>query len=159
MPTLRELSSNELDSAIELRAAMVRETDGGIDPDVDYPGWRERFVKFFANKLAAKDAALYLAEADGKAVGVAAIYRFANHRTEIFGRSIAYITNVYVVPQQRRNGLGTRLTQACIDWARARDFDTIRLRTTSMGRPVYAKLGFSQSSEMELRIADRPRRD
>lgn len=137
---------------------MVRETDDGIDADAEYPGWRDRFVKFFAPRLAAKEAAVYVAEADGKVVGVAAVYRFANHRTEIFGRSVAYITNVYVVPAQRRHGLGTKLTQACIDWARARDYDTIRLRTTHMGRPVYAKLGFEQSNDMELWLSDQPTR-
>ncbi|HLW37786.1 MAG TPA: GNAT family N-acetyltransferase [Candidatus Eremiobacteraceae bacterium] len=154
MPTtdvvLRPLAKHELGTAVLLRALMNRELNG-TDPDVDYPGWRERFVSFFAARLEVERAAIFLAESDSRAIGLASVYFGSNHRTEIFLRPIAYVTSVYVLPERRRRGLATRLTQACIDWARAKGCDVIRLRASKMGRPVYTRMGFTPSDELEIR--------
>ncbi len=91
---------------------------------------------------------MYIAEMGGAPVGLACVY--SNHRTEIFLRPVAYITSVYVVPEQRRQRLATALTQACIDWAVARGIEIIRLRASKMGRPLYASMGFTPSNELEM---------
>jgi GNAT superfamily N-acetyltransferase len=91
-----------------------------------------------------------VAERDGALCGLASVYKLVNHRSEIFKQSSAYISNVYVDPQLRRQGLATALTQMCIDWARSNGCIVARLRTSKMGRHVYAAMGFVQSDEMEL---------
>jgi GNAT superfamily N-acetyltransferase len=47
-----------------------------------------------------------------------------------------------VEPAARRQGLGRALTQACIDWLRARGAQTVLLYATEAGRPLYEQLGF-----------------
>ena len=149
--TIRQIGIDELDTATNLRAAMNAEMQG-IDPDLAFPGWRARFHAFFEERLRAERAALYVAEAPDRACGLASVYLMVNHRTEIFRQPSAYITSVYVVPEQRRQRIATRLTQACIDWAKARGCDQVRLRTSDMGRAVYVAMGFSPSNELEMRL-------
>jgi GNAT superfamily N-acetyltransferase len=147
---IHRLEQRELDAAISLRARMNQELDG-VHPDAEHPGWRERFREFFATRVAADDAAVFVAQMGSEPVGLSSVYQLRNHRTEIFGRPVAYITSVYVVPEQRRRGLATRLTQACIDWARTHGCRVVRLRTSRMGREVYTRMGFTPSDELELR--------
>ena|SRR5579872_3466673 len=150
---IREIPAAELDTAISLRAAMNRELNGS-DPDVMYPGWRERFREFFSSRIQSDHAAVYIAESAGAPVGSAAIYKLHNHRSIIFQREIGYITSVYVVPEGRGRGLGQRLTQACIDWGRARGCRVIRLGASSMGLPMYLRMGFSPSNTLEMKFGD-----
>src|ERR1700738_520827 len=123
--TLRALAPGDLSASIDLRARMNQELDDS-DPDSKYPGWRQRFADFFATRIAADNASMYIAEIGGAPVGLACVYLISNHRTEIFLRPVAYITSVYVIPEKRRQGLATTLTQACIDWAVARGCEKIR---------------------------------
>ena len=147
---IRSLEQRELDAAISLRARMHHELNG-VHADDEYPGWRERFKEFFATRMAADGAAVFVAQAGAEPVGLSSVYQLKNHRTEIFRRPIAYITSVYVVPERRRQGLATRLTQACVYWARAHGCQVVRLRTSPMGREVYTRMGFTPSDELELR--------
>jgi hypothetical protein len=47
-----------------------------------------------------------------------------------------------VVPAARGRGLGTVLTEACLEWLRERGAQTVLLYATEPGRPVYERLGF-----------------
>jgi len=47
-----------------------------------------------------------------------------------------------VVPSARGRGLGAALTEACVQWLRARGAQTVLLYATEPGRPVYERLGF-----------------
>ena len=47
-----------------------------------------------------------------------------------------------VLPEARRHGLGTALTEAAVAWLRERGATTVLLHATEAGRPVYERLGF-----------------
>src|SRR5579864_1239025 len=141
---IRSLAADELNTAVALRAAMNQELNRA-DPDITYPGWRARFNDFFGRRLAAGSAAIFVAEHGSTTCGLASVYLPRTHRTEIFQQPLAYVTGVYVIPEQRRQGIATRLTQACIDWARRQGCNVVRLRASEMGRPVYLQMGFSPS--------------
>ena len=47
-----------------------------------------------------------------------------------------------VIPRARGRGLGTALTEACVEWLRGRGATTVLLHATDAGRPVYERLGF-----------------
>ncbi|HYK52265.1 MAG TPA: GNAT family N-acetyltransferase [Candidatus Eremiobacteraceae bacterium] len=149
--TIRPLQVSEIDIARDMRHAMIGELDGR-DADELYPGWRQRYIEFYRSRMEQDHAALYVAEADGRPIGVAAVYLLKNHRSEIFGRQSAYVSNVWVEPAHRRKGIAAGLTRHAIDWARAKGCEVIRLRSSQMGRPVYASLGFTPTEEMELRL-------
>lgn len=146
---MRPIHPAELGLAADLRARMTRELQSDGEAPVD-PQMRERFVEFYRARLAAGTSATFVAESSGSLCGVASVYKLVNHRSEIFKQPSAYVSNVYVVPPKRKKGLATALTQMCVDWARAQGCVVVRLRTSEMGRSVYAMMGFAPSDEMEL---------
>jgi len=153
-PTYRQIPQSDIPIAQELRAKMIREMGGGHnDPDVAHPTWRQHYDDFYRSRMAHDGAALFLAEVEEKPVGVAAVYLMVNHRSEIFGFQSAYISNVWVEPAWRRRGIASKLTRMAVEWARQKGCEVVRLRSSKMGRPVYAGLGFVTTDEMEFRLS------
>lgn len=149
--TLRPLGVSEIGIARDMRHAMIGELDGR-DADELYPGWRERYIEFYRSRMESDQAALFIAESDGCPVGVAAVYLLKNHRSDIFARQSAYVSNVWVEPAHRRKGIAAALTRKAIEWARDKGCEVVRLRSSQMGRPVYASIGFTPTDELELRL-------
>jgi ribosomal protein S18 acetylase RimI-like enzyme len=151
-PTYREIPQSDIPIAQELRALMIREMDDR-DPDALHPTWRQRYLEFYSTRMAQGRAALFLAESDAKPIGVAAVYLMTNHRSEIFGFQSAYVSNVWVEPECRRRGIASKLTSMAVEWAKQKGCEVIRLRSSKMGRSVYAGLGFVTTDEMEFRLS------
>ena len=60
---------------------------------------------------------------------------------------VAELKRLRVADDMRRRGVGTRLTQAVIDWCRAHGFRTLVLNTTTPQKPaiaLYKRLGFRE---------------
>lgn len=57
----------------------------------------------------------------------------------------AHLMNVYTNDAYRRQGIGKRMVQSLIDEARAKGCTEISLDATDMGRPLYKRLGFTES--------------
>ena len=60
---------------------------------------------------------------------------------------VAELKRLRVADDIRRQGVGTRLTQAVIDWCRAHGFHTLVLNTTTPQKPaiaLYQRLGFHE---------------
>lgn len=149
--TFRRATVADLPQAVALRAAMDQELSGR-DPDARGAQWRENFVDFYATRMASGTAAIFMAEDGDHTIAMAIVYKLVNHRSEIFGQPSAYITSVYVVPERRREGIASKLTGLALAWARQNGCIVARLRTSPFGRPVYAKLGFTPTDEMELQL-------
>lgn len=58
-----------------------------------------------------------------------------------FGTS-GWIGALGVLPRARGRGTGAALTEACVEWLRARGAETVLLHATDLGRPVYERVGF-----------------
>ena len=64
----------------------------------------------------------------------------------------AYIMNMYVKPEYRRQGIALKTLDLLVKDAKAKGVDAITLEATRMGRPLYEAYGFvPMESEMELR--------
>lgn len=88
----------------------------------------------------------------GRVVGTVTTINYENR--------FSWVGMVLVDPQERRQGIGTRLLQEAIDLLR--DGAAIRLDATPAGREVYLKLGFVDEyglSRMEGRIPERMARE
>ena len=75
-------------------------------------------------------------------------------RTVSYGASIAYLADVYVLPEWRGRGLGAELVRASVDegpYARTR-----WVLHTLDAHELYGRFGFGEPSE---RLMERPRRD
>lgn len=61
-----------------------------------------------------------------------------------------YFHSVHTDPAHRGHGLAAQLTQQAIAWARTRGFTHFVLHASEQGRPIYQRLGFTNSSEWIL---------
>lgn len=76
----------------------------------------------------------FVGELDGRAVGTTATCVF---------RDTAWVAMVLVDVNFRRNGVGTMLLGHSIYYLEKRQVATIRLDATSLGQPIYERLGFA----------------
>ena len=58
---------------------------------------------------------------------------------------VAYIMNMYTIPEYRKQGIGTELLKMIVDEAKNRGYARITLHATDVGRPLYEKYGFKDS--------------
>jgi GNAT superfamily N-acetyltransferase len=64
----------------------------------------------------------------------------------------AYLTNFYVVPQVRGQGLGRKLLNKALSWCYAQGADAVILWATPESKSLYRRCGLFQSDDiLELR--------
>jgi len=64
----------------------------------------------------------------------------------------AYVTNFYVIPEMRSQGLGKRLLNKALSWYRARGTDAVILWPSPPSKSLYRQYGFVAPSDIfELR--------
>jgi GNAT superfamily N-acetyltransferase len=64
----------------------------------------------------------------------------------------AYVTNFYVVPEMRSQGLGKRLLNKALSWCRTRETDAVILWATVESRSLYRRCGLVEPTDIfELR--------
>jgi len=93
------------------------------------------------------DDCLWIAELDGRIAGSAAVVRD--------GAQTARLRIVYVEPWARGLGLGHRLVEACIDFARNRGYADMVLSTFSIlsaARRIYEAAGFTLDRSADIEI-------
>ena len=103
-------------------------------------GWNQVEADW-RNVLALEPEGCFVYEADGRAVGSATVVAF--------GRELAWIGMVLVLPDYRRRGIARALMERCVAWARERGIACLKLDATDMGRPLYAALGFEDEQPIE----------
>jgi GNAT superfamily N-acetyltransferase len=92
---------------------------------------------------------IFVVERDGKPAGASACAHFG---------ASGWVGAVAVLPEQRRGGLGSALTEAAIQRLRQLGASTVMLYATDMGRPVYERLGFVAEGECVTVGGEPPRR-
>lgn len=147
--SLRPANSNELPIVADFWLAMFEEVGKHYEGDFE-PGWRERFVDFFAPRLGREDAKYFVAVAGDRIVGSAGALLTEGYPSVIHGLRSGYIFGVYVLPEYRGHGIATHLTQATVDFLRSKNARAIRLHASPFGRPIYEKMGFTPTNEMEI---------
>ena len=93
------------------------------------------------NVLALEPEGCFVYELDGRAVGSATVV--------CFGRELAWIGMVLVLPDYRRRGIARALMEHCVEHCRSRRIACVKLDATDMGRALYAALGFQDEQPIE----------
>lgn len=68
--------------------------------------------------------------------------------TTTYGNDLAWIGMVLVDPQDRRQGIATKLLNAAMDFLNGK-VATVKLDATAQGKPVYERFGFQVESRVE----------
>jgi len=63
---------------------------------------------------------------------------------------IAYIFNLYTLPEFRRQGIARKIMETVLEWTKERAISTVALHATDDGEKLYENLGFTLSKEMYL---------
>lgn len=63
---------------------------------------------------------------------------------------LAYVMNMYTLPQYRGLGIGSGLMQKILESAREQDIQKIELHATDDGEPIYRKHGFKEPKSIVL---------
>lgn len=122
------------EAALEATACVV---DGGWG---NYRQFHAVFTSYAANR---RSRTFLARDREGRVVATSVATRF--------GRT-GWIAHVFVRPQLRGRGLGTRMTSVALSDLQRAGCDSILLASTELGRPIYERLGFKiESSYHELR--------
>ncbi|WP_328761169.1 MULTISPECIES: GNAT family N-acetyltransferase [unclassified Streptomyces] len=62
--------------------------------------------------------------------------------------ALGYVTNFYVVPEQRNRGLGRALLDEATGYARAQGLDTLIVWPSERSAPLYRRCGFGEPDEL-----------
>jgi GNAT superfamily N-acetyltransferase len=60
----------------------------------------------------------------------------------------AYLANLWVEPDRRRQGVARALVTAAVEWARAEGMERVVLNPSEVSRPLYEALGFRPADDL-----------
>ena len=147
----KRASLDMLDWLVSSRIEVLRAANQ-LEDDVDMRDVADASRRYYQEALA-DDSHVGLLAFDGEAfvgAGGVSFYRVMPTYHNPTGRK-AYIMNMYVRPEYRRQGIATRMLDTLVDEARQRGISQISLEATNVGRPLYAHYGFvPMEHEMEL---------
>lgn len=151
---IREGTAADLDQLTRIRLEFLAERTGTPHEDV-VAQLTDPTRAYFAGRFAADRLWCWFAEdAEGCAGAVAFVVNDIPPRPGELRTSEAHVLNMYVVPTQRRAGIGRRLMEAGIAASAALGVRLVVLHATDDGRPLYERLGFRPKPDwMELDVA------
>jgi GNAT superfamily N-acetyltransferase len=115
----------------------------------DQGGWGEPFIAMIARLIAdyledndPEREAAWVAELDGRRVGSVYCVRRSDE--------VAQLRLLFVDAEARGHGVGSKLVERCIEFARERGYERMMLSTVSpleSARRIYDAAGFTQTKE------------
>jgi ribosomal protein S18 acetylase RimI-like enzyme len=131
-----------------LTVDAYREYAGSISPEM----WAAYEADLADSEARAHDAVILVADLSGELVGAVAYFPPGERESRWFPEDVAYIRVLAVLPGYRSQGIGRRLTEACIERARSEGARAVGLMTTELMRvakDMYERMGFVQQAEYE----------
>jgi DNA-binding MarR family transcriptional regulator/N-acetylglutamate synthase-like GNAT family acetyltransferase len=133
-PVLRGPKPGDYGWIVTRHAQLYRQEYGWTDP---FEGLCAQIVADFINKFDAKKERAWIAELNGENVGSIMLAKDSD--------DVARIRLLLVDPKARGLGLGAKLTDECVRFARAAGYKKVKLwthRNLSAARHIYAQAGF-----------------
>jgi GNAT superfamily N-acetyltransferase len=146
---IRRATANDAEVLTRLRLDMQTELGNAHATQ-----WAEVNQSYFERKMASEDFVAFVAEDGREIVATSGIVVYeapptGGNPTGIEG----YIMNMYTAPEYRGKGLAGALLDRLVEYVRARGGRRLWLRTSEMGRGVYARAGFRENEDyMQLRL-------
>jgi predicted acetyltransferase len=150
MVTTRPVTPGDLDLVCRHREEMFRASNAPGRTDEDLRTMTAAFRQWVAPRLQDGSYFGYIAEENGTAVaGIGLmIIDWPPHPSHPQQDKRGYVLNVFVEPSHRSRGLAKMLMQLGEAEMARRGISFAILHATRMGRPMYEKIGWAQTSEM-----------
>jgi ribosomal protein S18 acetylase RimI-like enzyme len=107
---------------------------------------RDRPESFWRGRLEEEGSATFLAIEEETTVGLVTVFLMDEAPEE------AHLVSMWVAPERRRHGLGRRLIEAVLSWARDQRAEGVRLwvtETNNDARRLYRSAGFIETGERQ----------
>jgi GNAT superfamily N-acetyltransferase len=151
---IRSATPGDIDELARLRWQLYTEHGAEGEP---FDAYVERFTAFAHDALGRDDWRAWCAEADGRLV--AAMWLQIVPRLPAPGRRdpspIGYLTNMYVEPEHRSKGLGSRLVQELVTHCTATGFDVLIAFPADDAYGFYQRNGFTRPPDPVVHRLDR----
>ncbi len=130
--------------------------DNGMT-DADFiPDWKNATLSFMKESNDRNQGHAFVADNGGHIAGAAQCLISRKLYPQALKPDVrldGYIWGVYVDPNHRRQGLATKLTEACVAYLEDIGCTRVVLHASASGEPVYAALGFGATNEMRRVVA------
>lgn len=138
----------DIESLVELESRLFAEDAGIHDPNADVTWPSREGVADFEQLLADDDSVVFIARADGQAVGFTAGYASKSGPTRQ-PLTMGVLRSMYVHGDARGEGVGRRLTEAFTGWARDKGCAEVHVESyfdNGPARRLYERAGFAPQS-------------
>lgn len=148
---LRFATVADLHVVLRHRREMFREMGGDYERQID--SFENASQQYFQSALQNGSYIGLLGEISGNIVagGGVVITPWPGSPLNLNPRR-AWILNIYVEPEYRRQGLARTIIETLINWCKENGFQSVALHASEYGRSLYEKLGFRPTNEMRLKL-------
>jgi ribosomal protein S18 acetylase RimI-like enzyme len=125
--------------------------DNDIPTEAIASNWQAEVQGYLDDARRSLNYQSFVAEVNHQVIGSVGCQRFAGLYPNILKASYrqdGYIWGVYVEPDFRRHGVATQLTNQAIVYLQSIGCTHAVLNASPSGRPVYSRLGFTDSNVM-----------
>ena len=136
----RKANINDVQHLIQYRKQQL--IDEGVPPNANMDIDKELF-DYFMSSISDGSLVSRLAENNGEIAAASGIcfYQLPPTFSNPTGR-VAYVTNMYTLPEYRKQGIVSYLLKLVVDEAIKLEYKLIRLHASSDGKSIYSKIGF-----------------
>jgi len=147
---IRPATLADAEEIIALRRLMFEEM--GVTDAAGLERMAEKMRVYLARAMPAGDFYAWVVEDGGGRVvsAGAVVLRQSPPTVSNPSGSEAYVQNVCTYPEHRRRGLARGIMDAIMEWARSQGIVCVTLRASEQGRPMYERMGFTETHEMRL---------
>jgi ribosomal protein S18 acetylase RimI-like enzyme len=137
----RKASINDIQYLVQYRKQQLIDEGEVFDIKID-----NEFSDYFISSISDNSLISWLAVDGEKIVATSGIcfYQLPPTSRNPNGKN-AYITNMYTLPEYRKQGIGSRLLRLVIDEAKMLKYKVIRLHASADGKSIYSKAGFNNT--------------
>lgn len=151
----RKATIADLDELVRLRIEFLREVQAADTRQYSEEELKISLRDYLLKSIQNNEFVAWLALFNDEVVATSGLcfFQITPGFTLIDGK-IAYILNIYTLPNWRGKGVGKQTFNYILQEAINRGYKRISLHATDEGRPIYEKFGFRLTGdEMELRIS------
>ena len=162
MIEFRKATIKDISELVRLRIEFLKEINREYNIDIEIQTKSEELLyKYFRNALYNGSFIAWLALFEGKIIATSGLcfyslpplFKKINGKIKIMSGNVAYIMNMYTVPEYRKKGIATILFEKILAEAKDLGCRKISLHATDMSYNLYKKFGFKiTDSEMVLII-------
>lgn len=145
---------DQLDRLLDHRMSMWREIYPGMDSGGEDLVIETR--KWLTEKLSNGSMLAIIAMTSGGSVagsGCILVQEDEPRPTSSIARK-PHLLSMYTEKEFRGRGVARMIVERAIKWARDNGFDRMTLNASVSGRPLYEKMGFRATNEMQLFLQD-----